>query len=196
MTRIAFLLGNDFEDVEFETPHDTLVERDLTVDVIGADSGDVTGKRGTTVSIDRPIDDASADDYDALVIPGGFSPDHLRTDDRIVDFVKAFADQNKVIAAVCHAPSLLIEAGLVDGRTMTSWPSIRTDLRNAGADVVDREVVVDGAFITSRNPDDLPAFTETILSALGLGADDGDGTSDPRRRTGDDVLEADNSFTA
>lgn len=196
MTRIAFVLGNDFEDVEFATPHSTLLQHDVTVDVIGADAGDVTGKHGTTVSIDRPIDDASADEYDALVIPGGFSPDHLRTDDRIVDFVRAFADQDKVIAAVCHAPSLLIEAGLVDGRTMTAWPSIRTDLRNAGAEVVDREVVVDGPFITSRNPDDLPAFTDTILSAVGLGTTGFDDGSGPQRRTGEDLLEAENSFTA
>lgn len=179
MARIAFVLGNDFEDSEFDTPHTTLLQHDLAVDVIGVDNDDVTGKHGTTVSIDKAIDDASAGDYDALVIPGGFSPDHLRTDGRIVDFVKAIADQGKIIAAVCHAPSLLIEAGLVDGRTMTSWPSIRTDLRNAGAEVVDREVVVDGTLITSRNPDDLPAFTDTLLAALG-----------------EVVLEADNSFTA
>ncbi len=194
MTRIAFVLGNDFEDTEFETPHTTLLKHGLQVDVIGIDTDDVTGKHGTTVSIDKSIDDASAGDYDLLVIPGGFSPDHLRTDDRIVGFVRAFADQDKVIAAVCHAPSLLIEAGLVDGKTMTSWPSIRTDLRNAGAEVVDREVVVDGNIITSRNPDDLPAFTDTILATLGeLDPDEvGNGPS----RTGDDVLEAGNSFTA
>jgi protease I len=165
MARIAFVLGNDFEDVEFEQPSSGL--RDHEFDVIGMDTDAVTGKHGTTVSIDKAIDDASAGDYDALVIPGGFSPDHLRTDDRIVDFVRAFGEQDKVIAAVCHGPSLLIEAGLVAGRTMTSWPSIRTDLRNAGADVVDREVVVDGKLITSRNPDDLPAFTDTLLTALG-----------------------------
>jgi protease I len=182
MARIAFVLGNDFEDIEFETPHNTLLENGHQVDVIGSGTGDVTGKHGTKVSIDKPIDDATADDYDMLVIPGGFSPDHLRTDERIVDFVRAFGDQDKVIAAVCHGPSLLIEAGLVDGRTMTSWPSIRTDLRNAGADVVDRDVAIDGTLITSRNPDDLPAFTATILASL----DD----LDPQRVAGD------NSFTA
>jgi protease I len=182
MTRIAFVLGNDFEDVEFETPHTTLLRHGLEIDVIGSDTGEVTGKRGTKVPIDKSIDAASADDYDVLVIPGGFSPDHLRTDDRVVDFIRAFDDQDKVIAAVCHGPSLLIEAGVVDGRTMTSWPSIRTDLRNAGADVVDREVAVDGRYITSRNPDDLPAFTDTILASLG--------DADPQRVAGD------NSFTA
>jgi protease I len=194
MTRIAFVLGNDFEDAEFETPHTTLLKHGLEVDVIGTDTDDVTGKHGTNVSIDKAIDDAAASDYDLLVIPGGFSPDHLRTDERIVDFVKAFADADKVIAAVCHAPSLLIEAGLVEGRTMTSWPSIRTDLRNAGAEVVDREVVVDGNVITSRNPDDLPAFTDTILASLGE-LDPGE-VGDGPRRTGDEVLAAENSFTA
>ncbi len=200
MARIAFVLGNDFEDSEFDTPRTTLLEHDLAVDVIGVDADDVTGKHGTTVSIDKTIDDVSAGDYDALVIPGGFSPDHLRTDGRIVGFVKAIADQDKIIAAICHAPSLLIEAGLVDGRTMTAWPSIRTDLRNAGADVVDREVVVDGKMITSRNPDDLPAFTDTILVALGeLDPGDARGGADAsgdERLTGEDVLEAENSFTA
>lgn len=182
MAHIAIVLGNDFEDAEFETPHTTFLKHGLQVDVIGSRVGDVTGKHGTKVSIDKSIDDATADDYDVLVIPGGFSPDHLRTDDRIVDFVRAFGDQEKVIAAVCHGPSLLIEAGLVDGKTMTSWPSIRTDLRNAGADVVDREVAVDGKLITSRNPDDLPAFTDTILASLG--------DPDPQEVAGD------NSFTA
>ncbi len=182
MARIAFVLGNDFEDAEFETPHTTFLKHGLHVDVIGSDTGDVTGKHGTKVSIDKSIDDAAANDYDVLVIPGGFSPDHLRTDDRIVDFVRAFGDQDKVIAAVCHGPSLLIEAGLVDGKTMTSWPSIRTDLRNAGAEVVDRDVAVDGMLITSRNPDDLPAFTDTILASLG--------DLDPQEVAGD------NSFTA
>ncbi len=182
MSRIAIVLDNDFEDAEFETPHTTFLKHGLLVDVIGSDTGDVTGKHGTEVSIDKSIDDASVDDYDVLVIPGGFSPDHLRTDERIVDFVRAFGDQDKVIAAVCHAPSLLIEAELVDGRTITSWPSIWTDLRNAGAEVVDREVVVDGKLITSRNPDDLPAFTDTILASLG--------ELDPQEVAGD------NSFTA
>jgi protease I len=196
MTRIAFVLGNDFEDVEFEQPHSTLLQHGIEVDVIGVDTDDVTGKHGTRVPIDRAIDDATAGDYDLLVIPGGFSPDHLRTDDRIVDFVKAFADQDKMIAAVCHAPSLLIEAGVVEGRTMTSWPSIRTDLRNAGADVVDRDVVVDGTLITSRNPDDLPAFNDTILAAVGERPTDNPTDGGSEFRTGDEVLEAGNSFTA
>lgn len=196
MTRIAFVLGNDFEDVEFEQPHSTLLQHGLEVDVIGTDTDDVTGKHGTEVPIDKSIDDVTASDYDALVIPGGYSPDHLRTDNRIVGFVKAFAEQDKVIAAVCHAPSLLIEAGVVGGRTMTSWPSIRTDLRNAGADVVDGEVVVDGTLITSRNPDDLPAFTSSILAAIGERNTDGATGGPSELRTGDEVLEAGNSFTA
>jgi len=182
MTRIAFVLADDFEDIEFETPHSTMLRHGLDVDVIGMSPGEVTGKRGTVVQIDRTIDDVSSDDYDTLVIPGGYSPDKLRTDDRMVDFVRRFDEREKTIAAICHAPSLLIEAGVVDGRTMTSWPSIRTDLRNAGAEVVDREVTVDDHFITSRNPDDLAAFTDTILATLG--------DVDPQEVAGD------NSFTS
>lgn len=201
MTRIAIVLADDFEDVEFERPHRSLREHDLSIDVIGSETGEVSGKHGTRVAIDTSIDDASPDDYDALVIPGGFSPDHLRTDERIVDFVRRIDERGVTIAAVCHAPSLLIEADAVAGRTMTSWPSIRTDLRNAGAEVVDDEVVVDGHLITSRNPDDLPAFIDALLAALGdrpTGSASG-ATHDrdrTERRTGSEVLEAGNSFTA
>lgn len=166
MSKIAFVLADDFEDSEFGTPKAALVEAGYDVDVIGVDSGVVTGKNGTEVSITTVVTDADVADYVALVIPGGFSPDHLRMNGDIVDFVQQMAARDVPVAAVCHAPSLLIEAGLVDGRTMTSWPSIRTDLRNAGADVVDEEVVVDGRFISSRNPDDLPAFSAAIVEQL------------------------------
>ncbi|MDW3215867.1 MAG: type 1 glutamine amidotransferase domain-containing protein [Ilumatobacteraceae bacterium] len=166
MSKIAFVLADDFEDSEFGTPKAALIEAGHEVDVIGTETGVVTGKNGTEVSITTVVTDADPADYAALVIPGGFSPDHLRTDDDIVEFVKRMAARDVPVAAVCHAPSLLIEAELVNGRTMTSWPSIRTDLRNAGADVVDREVVVDGRFISSRNPDDLPAFSAAIIEQL------------------------------
>jgi deglycase len=166
MSKIAFVLADDFEDSEFSTPKAALTDAGHDVDVIGTEAGIVTGKHGTQVAITTVVTDADPDTYAALVIPGGFSPDHLRTNDDIVGFVRRMAARDVPVAAVCHAPSLLIEAGLVDGRTMTSWPSIRTDLANAGADVVDDEVVVDGRFITSRNPDDLPAFSATILEQL------------------------------
>lgn len=166
MSKIAFVLADDFEDSEFGTPKATLTDAGHEVDVIGTETGVVTGKNGTEVSITTLVTDADPADYAALVIPGGFSPDHLRTNGDIVEFVERMAARDVPVAAVCHAPSLLIEAGLVDGRTMTSWPSIRTDLANAGAEVVDQEVVVDGRFITSRNPDDLPAFSAAILEQL------------------------------
>lgn len=166
MSKIAFVLADDFEDSEFGTPKAALTDAGYQVDVVGTETGVVTGKHGTEVSITTVVGDADPTEYAALVIPGGFSPDHLRTNDDIVGFVQRVAARDVPVAAVCHAPSLLIEAGLVDGRTMTSWPSIRTDLVNAGANVVDEEVVVDGRFISSRNPDDLPAFSAAIIEQL------------------------------
>jgi protease I len=166
MSKIAFVLADDFEDSEFGTPKAALLEAGYEIDVIGAEPGVVTGKQGTEVDITTVVADADPADYVALVIPGGFSPDHLRTNEAIVEFVRQIAGRDVPVAAVCHAPSLLIEAGLVDGRTMTSWPSIRTDLANAGANVVDEEVVVDGRFISSRKPDDLPAFCAAIIEQL------------------------------
>lgn len=166
MSRIACVLADDFEDSEFCEPRDGLLERGHDLVIIGSRSGEVTGKHGTTVEIDAVASDVSADQFDGLLIPGGFSPDRLRTDDSVVDLVAKLMARDLPVAAVCHAPSLLIEAGVVDGRTMTSWPSIRTDLRNAGATVVDEELVRDGNLITSRKPDDLPAFVEALLGAL------------------------------
>lgn len=169
MASIAFVLAEGFEDQEFATPHTSLLEEGHDVEVVGTDAGqEMTGKRGEiTVTADVGIDDVDPSDYDALVIPGGWSPDRLRTDPRVVDFVRRMVDRDVPVAAICHAGSLLIEADRVRGRTMTSYPSIRTDLVNAGANWVDEEVVRDGALITSRRPDDLPAFTTAIGEALG-----------------------------
>ncbi len=168
MARIAIPLAADFEDQEFDSPRTFLTEHDHQVDVIGMEADtELEGKRGNVrTTPDRSIGDVSLDDYDAVVIPGGYSPDKLRTDQRMVDFTREAVERGMPVAAVCHAGSLLIEAGVVTGRTLTSWPSIRTDLINAGADWVDEEVVVDGNLITSRNPDDLPAFNKAILDAL------------------------------
>lgn len=166
MSIVAFVLADDFEDVEFTTPRGAVADAGHDTHVIGAVSTAVTGKHGTVVAIDHAVGDVDPDDYDALVIAGGFSPDHLRTNDGIVAFVQAIVGSGAPIAAICHAPSLLIEADAVRGVTMTAFPSIWTDLRNAGADVVDQDVVVDGQFITSRDPDDLEAFTTALLAAL------------------------------
>jgi protease I len=168
MARIAIVLGPDFEDSEFDVPRSTLQERGHDVMVVGVSTDEqLTGKRGdVTVDVDRAVSDVDLGQVDALVIPGGYSPDHLRTDEAMVRFVRDVAGRGVPVAAICHAGSLLIEADLVEGRTVTSWPSIRTDLVNAGAAWVDEEVVVDGNLITSRNPDDLDAFVDAIDGAL------------------------------
>ena len=131
-----------------------------------AEAKEVTGKQGASCTVDRAADQVRPGDFDALMIPGGYSPDHLRTDDHVVRFVRGCAEGGMPVAAICHAPSLLIEADAVKGRTLTSWPSIRTDLTNAGAAWMDQEVVTDGNLITSRNPDDIPAFNQTLLDRL------------------------------
>lgn len=163
---VAVVLANDFEDVEFTEPRDALLDAGFGVEVIGSESGTVTGKKGTEVTIDRTVSGVDPDAYVGLLIPGGFSPDRLRTDEAIVSFVADLFDRPIPTAAICHAPSLLIEAAVVEGRRLTSYQSIRTDLANAGADVVDAEVVIDDNLITSRNPGDLPAFIDALLDAL------------------------------
>lgn len=169
MSRIAFVLGEDFEDSEFRIPYDGLRASGHEIDVIGAEAGDsVAGKKSREhVKIDVAVEDADPQAYAALVIPGGYSPDHLRMDRQMVAFVEKMVTSGKLIAAVCHGPQLLIEANAVRGKTLTSWPSVRTDLENAGARWVDKEVVVDGKLITSRKPDDLQAFTQMIDHLLG-----------------------------
>lgn len=168
MARIAFVLGEDFEDSEFRKPYDALKEAGHQIDVLGAKGTEkVKGKKGKEeVKLDGAATDKDAGSYDALVIPGGYSPDHLRMDKDVVRFVGSFAKSNKLIAAVCHGPQLLIEADAVEDKTMTSWPSVHTDLVNAGAKWVDKEVCIDGKLITSRKPDDLPAFSKAILDQL------------------------------
>jgi protease I len=157
-----------FEDSELRQPYDRLREAGHEVVLVGLEAGkQITGKRGEEKrTIEHAAQDVSAADFDALVIPGGYSPDKLRTSRPMVAFTRAFFDQGKPVAAVCHAPWMLIEADVAEGRTVTSWPSIRTDLINAGARWVDREVVEDGNLITSRKPDDLPAFSRAILRRL------------------------------
>jgi protease I len=168
MAQVAMLLGEEFEDVEFQIPYDRLREAGHEVEVLGEEQGkELVGKRG---NIRKRVDAAAAErdpaSYQALVIPGGHSPDHLRVNGDIVDFVKRFADTGRPMAVVCHGPQLLIEAELVRGKRLTSWPSVRKDLENAGADWVDEQVVFDGSLITSRKPDDLDAFSSALLDRL------------------------------
>jgi protease I len=171
MSKIAFLVDEMFEDSEFRVPYDRLRAAGHTIDVLGRQAGALMEgyRRKERVPIEKPVAQARVEDYDALVIPGGYSPDHLRTQREAVAFTRTLALANKLVAAVCHAPSLLIEADLVYSRQITSWPSIKTDLINAGARWVDREVAIDGNLITSRRPDDLAAFSDAILRMLAEG---------------------------
>jgi protease I len=171
MSKIAVLVDNMFEDSEFRVPYDRLRAAGHDLEIIGVEANrEVTGKNGKErVTIEKAARDVSEADYDALVIPGGYSPDHLRMNIDAVRLTRNMALANKPVAAVCHAPWMLVEADIADGRTVTSWPSLKTDLLNAGAKWVDREVVVDGNVITSRKPDDLPAFTDAINEQLANG---------------------------
>jgi protease I len=169
MARVAICIAAEYEDSELDVPRQRLREAGHDVVIVGVHAGRrVRGKRArSSITVDKAARDVSARDFDALVIPGGHSPDHLRLDTDMVDFVRTFAESNKVVAAVCHGPQLLIEADVVHDRAMTSWPSVRRDLINAGARWVDQDVVEDGPFITSRMPEDLEAFSEAILRQLG-----------------------------
>lgn len=168
MARIAIPLADGFEDSEFRVPFRRLTDAGHEIVVCGSDAGaTVHGKQGDErVTVDQAAAALSPDDFAALVIPGGHSPDKLRLDRGVVDSVRRFFDSGKPVAAICHGPQLLIEAGVVEGRTLTSWPSVRTDLVNAGARWQDEAVVVDGNLITSRKPDDLDAFSHALLEAL------------------------------
>lgn len=168
MARIAIPLAQDFEDSEFSVPYSRLKEAGHDIVVFGKQAGEmVKGKRGEeSFTVEQTAQGLSPSDFDALVIPGGFSPDHLRTDEQVVGFVRDFCKTGKPVAAICHGPQLLIEADAVAGKTMTSFPSVRKDLQNAGADWVDQEVVEDGNLVTSRKPDDLNAFVSTLQKHL------------------------------
>lgn len=172
--RIALLLGQGYEDSELRIPYDRLRAAGWEIDIIATRAGEqLHGYRGhDSVVADRGIDEVSPADYAALLIPGGYSPDHLRLDRRFVDFVKGFDATHRPIAAVCHGPQLLITAGLVRGRTMTAWPTIQEDLRQIGATVKDAPVVQDRNWITSRKPDDLQAFSDALERMLRATAGD------------------------
>jgi len=169
--RILIMATDGFEQSELEVPLERLQDAGAEIDIASLETGDITGwdedDWGDEIEVDLLIADAKAEDYDALVLPGGqINPDLLRVDDKAIALIRAFADAGKPVAAICHAPWLLVEAGLAKGRKMTSYKSICTDVANAGAEVVDEEVVVDGNIITSRCPDDLPAFCDAIIAAL------------------------------
>ncbi len=168
--KIACLLAAGFEDSEFRVPYDRLRQAGYTIDIIGFRPGEtIEGERKKErATSDLGIDEAQISAlYEGLLIPGGYSPDKLRADDRFVRFVKAFDETGRPLAAVCHGPQLLLAAELQRGRTLTAWKTIQSDLRQAGANVEDRPVVVDRNWITSRKPDDLEAFSSEFLEQLG-----------------------------
>ena len=169
--RILILATDGFEQSELIEPKKALETAGFTTIVAAPQNGSIKGWNhkdwGESVPVDALIDDVDADDFDALLLPGGqMNPDILRMNARAVELVEEFDDAGKPIAAICHGPWLLVEADILDGRTVTGWPSIRTDLANAGADVVDQEVAVDGNIITSRKPEDIPAFSRALIDAL------------------------------
>lgn len=171
--KVAFLVaGEGIEQVELTEPWKALADAGFEPQLLSPESGEVQMfnhlDKGDTQQVDVPVADADIDDYVALVLPGGVAnPDALRQDDDAVDFVRAFVGSGKPVAAICHAPWTLVEAGVLAGRRLTSWPSLQTDIKNAGGSWVDEEVVVDQNLITSRNPDDIPAFNSAVLDALG-----------------------------
>jgi len=164
--RVAMVLARNFEDVEATDPKEYLEQRGATVTVIGVEKGTIEGKKGATLEADTTFADTSIDDFDAMVIPGGGSPEQLRIHDEPVAFARAFVESGKPVAAICHGAQLLISAKVLDGRTATSVKTIRDDVKNAGANYVDEALVVDGNLITSRVPGDLPQFNEAIAEHL------------------------------
>jgi protease I len=172
--KVAALFTDGVEQVEFTDPKKALEDAGATVTVVSNKSGEIKGwdhdHWGQTFTADMTCDKASADDFDALLIPGGvMNPDKMRLDDKAVLFVRRFVEQGNPVAAICHGPWLLVEAGVVKGRTLTSYPSLQTDIRNAGGTWVDQEVVTDKGLVTSRNPKDLPAFDRKMVEEFAEG---------------------------
>lgn len=169
--RVAILTENGFEEIELTSPKKAMEDAGMKVDIVSAQGGKVKAWNHDHWSIELPVDvnisEAKMDNYDALMIPGGvLNPDKMRMNPDYVNFAKEFMESGKPVAAICHGPQLLIETGMLEGREMTSYPSVKTDLINAGANWVDREVVVDNGFVTSRSPKDLDAFNKKLLEEI------------------------------
>lgn len=176
--RVAFLVANEgIEQVELTRPWEAIEQAGARPELIAPESGRAQAfdhlDKADTFEVDRPVAEADTADYDGLVLPGGVAnPDALRLDEDAIAFIRAFFEAGKPVAAICHAPWTLIEAGVVEGRTLTSWPSLRTDIRNAGGNWVDEEVHVDQGLVTSRKPDDLDAFCSKMVEEIGEGVHD------------------------
>jgi protease I len=174
--KIAIIATDGVEQVELEEPRQAVEDAGAATELISLEEGEIQAMngdidKGDTFEVDRAIGEANVDDYDGLILPGGVAnPDNLRQDEDVIRFLQDFFATGKPVGAICHAPWTLVEADLVKGRTLTSYPSLRTDIRNAGGEVVDEEVVVDQGLVTSRNPDDLPAFNAKLIEEFAEGA--------------------------
>ena len=171
MTNVLIMATNGFEQSELMGPMKRLNDAGIDTTIASIETGEIKGWKdgnwGESVKVDTTLGEVSVDDFDALLLPGGqINPDILRMEGDAIDIVRSFNMRGKPIAAICHAPWLLVEADIVKGKTVTSWPSLRTDLTNAGGKVVDQEVAEDGNLITSRNPDDIPAFSNALIAQL------------------------------
>jgi protease I len=176
--RVAILAADMFERVELEEPRDALKDAGAEIEIVSLKPGEIQGfdhfDPANTIKVDKTVEEVSADDYDALMIPGGVgNPDQLRGDENAVELVRSFFEQGKPVAAICHAPWVLVEAGVVRDRKLTSWPTLQTDIRNAGGNWVDEEVVVDQGLVTSRKPDDIPAFSKKMIEEFAEGKHQG-----------------------
>jgi protease I len=172
--KVAILVADGFEQVELTSPKEALEEAGAETEIVSPAERKVRGwdetDWGSKFKVDVPLSEANAGDYDALLLPGGvMNPDHLRLEPKAIQFIREFFDAGKPVAAICHGPWTLIDAGVVKGRRLTSYPSIKTDLKNAGVDWVDEEVVVDNGLVTSRKPADLPAFNRKMIEEIGEG---------------------------
>lgn len=172
--KVAILVADGFEQVEMTKPREALKEAGAETSIVSPSLGKIQGMnhadKGDKFDVDISLADARPEEFDALMIPGGLmNPDQLRSTDEALEFVRHFFGNGKPVAAICHAPWVLIDAGVVRGRTITSWPAIKTDVRNAGATWVDQEVVVDNGLVTSRNPDDIPAFNRKMIEEFAEG---------------------------
>lgn len=167
---VAFLLTEGYEDSELTHPWDAVTEHGATAVLVSPAEGEISGKNGHSQKVDQPVSSADASTFDALVLPGGVvNADSLRMDDDAVAFARAFFEQHKPVGVICHGAWILADAQVLDGRTLTSYPSLKTDLRNAGATWVDEEVVVDAGLVSSRTPDDLPAFSAKVVEEIAEG---------------------------
>jgi protease I len=190
--RVAFLATDMVEEVELTEPWKAVENEGAELELVSLEEGEIQGfnhyDKADKFKVDRTAEEARADDYDALVIPGGVdNPDTMRMDENAVQLVRDFFEQGKPVGVICHGPWMLVEAGVVRGRKVTSWPSLQTDIRNAGGNWVDQEVVVDQGLVTSRKPDDIPAFNAKIIEEFAEGRHEEQGREDRRSTAVADV---------